>query len=60
MVKGKEHKWKIVGLQAFWTAFSMKIYEKLIKKQLISSVNEFLSEFLSTYRKDYSIKLLLD
>lgn len=37
-----------------------KLYEKLINKQLISPVNEFVSEFLSAHRKDYGIRLILD
>ena len=35
-----------------------KIYEKVIKDQLVSGLDNYLSSFISAYRKGYSTQLL--
>ena len=57
--KGKPNKNEISNFRpvSILNTFS-KIYEKVIKDQLVSGLDNYLSSFISAYRKGYSTQLL--
>ena len=58
--KGKPDKYDVLKYRpvSILNAFS-KIYEKLIKNQLVSYFDKYFSPFISAYRKSYSTQQLL-
>ena len=58
--KGKPDKYDVLNYRpvSILNDFS-KIYEKAIKKQLISYFDKYFSPFISAYRKSYSIQQVL-
>ena len=58
--KGKPDKYDVLNYRpvSILNTFS-KIYEKVIKNQLVSYFNKYLSPFISAYRKNYSTQQVL-